>query len=117
MRVKNVIIKSDVYDEILKILKEFDDPQSIINFNSGCQLSFEKHSFVNSNNYMLVVLIIKNGMNTNLSITCGGASTGLLFKFDWGTEISTIEKYFNEIDMYLLSNEIDYEVLDDAKCE
>jgi hypothetical protein len=117
MRIKNVTIMAGVFDDLLGIIQNIEEPQSINKFANGCQLSFEKHSYLNRNNYLLVVLLLKHQSHTNISFICGGASTGMFIKFDWGTEIATIDNFFNEIELYLQSNEIEYEILDDTDCQ
>jgi hypothetical protein len=113
----NVKISTEKVDELKSVIIDFDEPDTVICFDNGMQLSFEKHSFLNHNNYLLTVLLIRHTKEVNISLACGGASTGLFFKFDWGTEVSAIKKLFNEIELYCQANEIEYVILDDHKLE
>jgi hypothetical protein len=113
MYLNNIEILTEQYDEIKNIIMENSEPENINEFENGCQISFESHSFVNGNNFLSVILLIKHNDKVNVSFICGGASKGRFIKFDWGTEKGSAQKIVEEIELWCQSNSVDYEILDD----
>jgi hypothetical protein len=111
MHLKNIRVESTNYDAIKELIISYEEPDNITDFDQGCQIAYENHSFLNENDFIIVILLIKHSESINLSILCGGASSGALIKFDWGVENSSITKIWNEIEIWCKSNSIKYEVL------
>jgi len=60
MRTRNIRIDSDNAEMIKSIILHERMPDNIVEFDQGCQIIFEKHSFLNQNNYLDVVLLIQH---------------------------------------------------------
>ncbi len=112
MRTRNIRIDSDNAEMIKSIILHERMPDNIVEFDQGCQIIFEKHSFLNQNNYLDVVLLIQHKDYTSLSISSGGASTGLFIKFDWGTEGNSLHRIWKAVELWCDSNGVGYEILD-----
>lgn len=112
MKTKNIRIGSDNFEMIKSIILNGRTPTNIIEFDQGCQIIFEKYSFLNKNNYLDIILLLQHKGYTTLSIASGGASTGLFIKFSWGTENNSIQKIWKSLETWCDENAIHYEIME-----